>query len=276
MLRRRTQRMSYCLLGLLLSLVCGLTVACGQDNTSATSKTMTVGVNPTISVDIGNGSVSLHTGGSGTVVVNATKHSSGSPNDVAVDYTQASSTQVSISSHQGGGFTSNSVDLDIAVPAQSTIDVKTGSGSIQANGTNGSLHLESGNGSISATNVQGTIFLKTDSGDITTTSVKGQITANTSNGDIHMNQMTLQTQAVVQTDRGSVSFEGSLNSRGTYQFETSSGTVDLTLPGNSAFHLNATVGNGSVTNAFGSNDVGSQPQAQLNVRSSDALTLKKE
>lgn len=68
-----------------------------------------------------------------------------------------------------------------------------------------------------------------------------------------------------KTQNGSVRFDGSIDPRGSYTMNTTSGDVDLTLPDNAAFALSATTASGNVENAFGGSVVGTAPRAQLSL-----------
>ena len=69
----------------------------------------------------------------------------------------------------------------------------------------------------------------------------------------------------METNYGSVRYAGSIDPQGTYTFKTINGNVNLTLPGNAAFQLQATTGSGSVNNEFGSALVGQGQRAQIMV-----------
>jgi DUF4097 and DUF4098 domain-containing protein YvlB len=73
------------------------------------------------------------------------------------------------------------------------------------------------------------------------------------------------------TNSGDIRFDGTVGTSGTDQFLTSSGSVDLTVPSTSAFHVDATTNSGSIdiqgvnTNSSGtkaSGDVGVGSQVQ--------------
>jgi len=67
-----------------------------------------------------------------------------------------------------------------------------------------------------------------------------------SGGDITIDGVTLSGNSTITTDSGSISFNGTIGTSGTEQFTTSSGTIDLTVPANSAFHLKAATNSGLI------------------------------
>ncbi len=96
---------------------------------------------------------------------------------------------------------------------------------------------------------------------------------------------------MLKTDTGSVTFNGSIDPNGTYQFETNTGTVDVTLLGNSSFHVDATADTGSITSEFpevnvqhpdvsGANahgDVGNPPRATVTLKTdTGSISLNKQ
>jgi len=76
-------------------------------------------------------------------------------------------------------------------------------------------------------------------------------------------EATLSGTSVMETNHGSVRFAGSIDSQGTYTMKTLSGDINLTLPGTTAFQLEANTGSGSVNNEFGSATVGDAPRARI-------------
>jgi DUF4097 and DUF4098 domain-containing protein YvlB len=109
----------------------------------------------------------------------------------------------------------------------------------------GAVDMEVGNGgSIRASNINGSLKAVSHSGDVV---VRGAAL----NG------------AVLETNYGSVRFEGTVDPQGTYTMRTINGNIDLTLPANVAFQLAASVASGSVYNAFGSSIVGYGLRAQI-------------
>jgi len=48
------------------------------------------------------------------------------------------------------------------------------------------------------------------------------------------------------TNSGDINFNGTIDSRGTYQFQTNNGTVNVALPSTPAFHVDASTNSGSI------------------------------
>jgi len=85
-----------------------------------------------------------------------------------------------------------------------------------------------------------------DSGNISVNGVDGQMTLTTSGGNINASNDVINGQSTITTDYGDISFDGTIGAGGTYQFITSSGSVNLSLPSAPAFHVDATTSSGSM------------------------------
>lgn len=120
------------------------------------------------------------------------------------------------------------------------------------------------------------LVLQTTSGDIDVQGVDGQMQLTSEDGSIILRQVALARNSVVKADSGSITFEGSLDSQGTSQFETGSGTVDVTLPSDASYHLHVFSDGGTFNSDFPLNlsssnnntidaktDVGKSPSSTL-------------
>lgn len=139
--------------------------------------------------------------------------------------------------------------------------------------------------SIADTTFAGTANLTAEtSGAITTTNTTFKSTALLSavNGSISLTQTTFSAMATLSGDQGftatqttfnagadvtsksAIKFSGIIGMKGTYQMITSNGDIDLTLPTDLPFHLDATTRDGSITSDF----------ANIHVSSSDSITTQ--
>jgi len=71
----------------------------------------------------------------------------------------------------------------------------------------------------------------------------------TNSGDISIDGVTLRGNSTITTDSGNINFNGAIAKSGTAQFTTSSGRIDLNVPADSAFYLNASTNSGSMNTA---------------------------
>ena len=123
-----------------------------------------------------------------------------------------------------------------------------------------------------------TLQLKTVTGSIGVSGVSGEMVLSCTSGSVEVRDGTLSGQTLLITTTGSVTFNGALNRIGSYRFETTSGSVNVTVPSESVFHVEATTMTGSFHTNFpglevqhlmghqASGDVGSTPQATVSLR----------
>jgi hypothetical protein len=119
---------------------------------------------------------------------------------------------------------------------------------------------------IEAQNLEGRINLRTGGSYIMLGNVRGQLTAETGGGRIEISQAALNDESSLKTGGGAITFDGSLDPRGSYKFVTGGGPINLGLPDDARFSLDAKTGGGGVQNEFGGNEVGNGPRASLKLR----------
>ena len=104
---------------------------------------------------------------------------------------------------------------------------------------------------------------------------KCQLQSNT--GSVDVRDGVLSPGSTLNSNTGSITFNGSISQTGSYQFMTNTGSINVTLPASSAFHLDANTDTGSITSDFpgvyvqhpnftgaiAHSDVGSAPQATI-------------
>jgi hypothetical protein len=101
------------------------------------------------------------------------------------------------------------------------------------------------------------------------------MTVRSNTGSVEVRDGTLGSGSLLNTNTGSITFNGSIGQTGSYQFSTNTGSINVTLPAGSSFHFDATTDTGSITSDFpgvivqhqnftgaaAHSDVGSEPQA---------------
>lgn len=263
---------------ILVVIIGGLTItALLLSRTITETKHFTVGDQPTLVLTNSDGSVHLVSGAARQITVVAHKHTfAGNEDQLQVDYKQSSDgNTVTVSANQGSGFSFDfglfwrvGVDFDVTVPSQTTLNVETSNGSVDASGITGAITILSSNGSVSTNGGSGQVTLTTSNGSIQADNVSGQIALTTSNGSIQADNDTgtlrLKTEngsitvsgtnasgdSTFETSNGSINFSGSLDTSGSYRFHTSNGSIDLTLPANANFQVSSSTSNGSVSSDF--------------------------
>ncbi len=209
-----------------------------------------------LTIVVQNGNVHIHTGGqSGIVQIIATSGG-------AFDHRPMPSDGIAQQNADGtvvvNAMPMDNTSLDITVPNGMNITVADQNGSIGVDGVNGTLNLQAASAAVVLNNVS------------------GQVTVNDQSGSVTLTQAQLSGQSTLVTGSGSLVFGGTLDSQGSYRFQTDSGSVDVTLPANAAFHLSAYSGAGPVNSGFNGTTVGSAPRPELVISSnSGSININK-
>jgi Toastrack DUF4097 len=240
---------------LVFSWIIGMTFTIGGVNLSPYANSVTeaprhfaVGATPTVVINNDIGSIHVQSAGTASdVTIQATRHSGfgGNVNDVQVSYVQNSAANtISVNVYRPSNttfFNSTGVDFQVTVPSKASLELKTNTGGLDVTG------------------------------------VSGQMTLRSNTGSIEVRDGTLSSSSLLNTNTGSITFNGSIGNTGSYQFTTNTGSVNVTLPAGSSFHLDATTDTGSITSDFpgvyvqhpnftgalAHSDVGSSPQATV-------------
>jgi serine/threonine protein kinase/DUF4097 and DUF4098 domain-containing protein YvlB len=246
----------------------------------------------------GEGSnVTIHTGNADTVTVTASMQGNNptqTANNTTIQYMQSvdkrGDDHLSVTANPPG----SNIDYNITAPAATQVRIEVESGSITVDGINrvnistesGNLDIENingpvqahtVNGSITAHAINGQVRLGSVNGSIRADNINGPLQATTRNGDIVVKQATLHGQSALETTNGSVYFDGTLDPQGAYKMMTNRGNINLTLPANAAFQLEASTYSGSIYNAFKNTEVGTTPRAMMiiNIGNGGSITISK-
>ncbi len=181
-------------------------------------------------------------------------------------------------------------DLEIRIPADSSLDVRTVSASITADGVTGRQWLNSVSGDVSseifsadveAETVSGSldvtgsdertvVALKTVSGNIDATDVAGELEAGSVSGRIEVDAGMLD-RARLGTTSGRISIDGGLASGGRYDLSTTSGRISVNLDHDADLDLDAQSFSGRIENCFGveAKREGYSPERSLRYRAGE-------
>jgi DUF4097 and DUF4098 domain-containing protein YvlB len=159
-------------------------------------------------------------------------------------------------------------DLEVWVPAgssvsiegfQATITVGGVTGSVRAETVNGSIaqsgaarevELQSVNGPIEVTKPSGRIQVEAVNGTVTVRDASGGLKASTVNGRLLVSGGSFD-RASLETVSGGVRFEAALAGRATLDVETVSGPVDLYLPAGISAEFSVSTFSGEIVNELG-------------------------
>jgi len=134
--------------------------------------------------------------------------------------------------------------IEVTVPRNYGVSVRTGGGSVDLRDTTGSATLRTSGGDISAKNVNGNIELRTSGGGILADTIRGDVDADTSGGDVRL--LNVDGKIRGNTSGGSVRCSLVGSNRG-ISATTSGGDIELTLPRTVAGNVEASTSGGDIT-----------------------------
>jgi DUF4097 and DUF4098 domain-containing protein YvlB len=159
-------------------------------------------------------------------------------------------------------------DLEIFVPAGSSVDIEgfqatisitgvTGSvtaetvnGSIAQSGAAGHVELQSVNGGIDVKGATGRVKAEAVNGSVVVRDASGDLEASTVNGKLHVIGGSYD-RAELESVAGTVRFESALSGRATLSIETVSAPVELLLPASIGAEFSVSSFSGRITNELG-------------------------
>jgi DUF4097 and DUF4098 domain-containing protein YvlB len=191
-------------------------------------------ITPTVMITDNNGAIHVQSSDNqNNITVQSTTNSGffGNPNKLPVTYNQSpDGNTINVNVPDMG---QSSVDLQVTVPQGTNLQLQTNSGDINVTSVDGKMTLTTTSGSIEASN------------DVIT----GSSSLTTNSGDITAKQTMLSNPATISTRSGDINFDGTIGQTGTYQFQTNSGSVDLTVPPTPPFHVDALTTSGSINSS---------------------------
>ncbi len=171
--------------------------------------------------------------------------------------------------HKFGKKSSNvSVSYNLWIPAKASVNVHSVSGDVSLGGIGGKTKVylvsgditvvkaekdvdcESVSGKIGLQDIGGDAYLKTVSGGIKVSGIKGSVKANATSGSVELMGVSGAKFVDGNVLSGSITYEGKLNAEGRYTFNTHSGNVEIMLPSDSSFELEARTFSGRIDSEF--------------------------
>ena len=233
----------------------------------------TLQVSGTVSLDVttGSGDVTIKAGGTDKVVVHGTVHSN---NDWFSNAENAIHTVESNPPIQQNGSSIRigydlpedvrrhvSISYQITVPADTTVQAHSGSGSLGVEGVRAEVQAQTGSGEIRVRDIGGRSRVQTGSGSIRVANVAAPFYAHTGSGDIEA-ELTGSGDVDVQTGSGGIHLrgvKGGLRARsgsgdltadgsvgGSWSLHTGSGSIRLAMGSGSGFNLDVHTSSGSI------------------------------
>ena len=235
-------------------------------------RTLTVSGAVSLDLTTGSGQVMVKTGDSSRVVIHATVRSSSDwfegNEESAVRGVESNPPIVQSGNSIRIGYNLSddakrhvSVSYEITLPADTTLQVNTGSGEISVEGVRAAAKLHTGSGDIRASDLGPQSRLETGSGSIRADSVAAPCFASTGSGsiqadftgsgdvDVHTGSGGIRVRGVsgglrARSGSGELTVDG--NVKGPWQLHTGSGSIRLALASSSGFNLDAHTSSGSI------------------------------
>lgn len=143
------------------------------------------------------------------------------------------------------------IKLTIYVPNGLDLKLRTSNGSINFDkGLMGTAQLKTSNGSINISDYNGELDAETSNGSITILEQQGSVKAKTSNGSVKLETSKPVGDVSLTTSNGRVEMALAEMVGQRYEVRTSNGTVNVTLPKESSFNLDASSKSGRVNCDF--------------------------
>lgn len=175
-------------------------------------------------------------------------------NNISISYDISVPKDTSVQAHAGSGdehisdingpVRANSGSGNITLNAiGSEVRANAGSGDLVISNVQGRAYTETGSGNIKATGIAGGFDARAGSGDITfEQAASGSVRAETGSGNIHLRNVEGGVEAGAGS--GDVEVEGKIASD--WRIHTGSGEVEVKLPSDARFNINARSSSGSV------------------------------
>lgn len=201
-----------------------------------------------VSVDTGSGSVTVTSGSVEEVEVMRTSRY-GLARPQYID--GATDEGVALGGHCSPTIGFNcTVSYEITVPADVSVDLASGSGTIRVSGIHGDVVARAGSGSVLADGLPGALTLRSSSGTVRATGIDATtVTASTGSGSVLLDFTTAPRDVTARSGSGGVRI-GVPPGSGPYRVDATTGsgtrTVDVRTDPSSAKTITAHIGSGDV------------------------------
>jgi hypothetical protein len=214
-------------------------------------KTFTVVNRPSVHVDTNDGSVNVTTGDTKQVQFHVEYQGYELNKSLEIEATQnGDEVRLTARIPRGWHFTLGSMrklHIEVRMPQDADLQVRTGDGSIKANNVSGTIDLRSGDGALAVGSLKGVVRLHTGDGTIEANDMDGKCDATSGDGRIR-----LSGRFDVLTARsgdGSVSVQAMRGSKldSSWSITSGDGSIDVALSPDLPANVEASTGDGSIT-----------------------------
>src|SRR5271154_3361806 len=145
------------------------------------------------------------------------------------------------------GGSHKSLRVELSVPRELDLDVRTSDGNVSAQGVSGKIQFDTGDGNVPAGNIKGDIKIHTGDGHIEGHNFDGSLDADTGDGNLRIDGRF--DALALKTGDGSIEAQvgnGSKVANG-WNLHSGDGHITVRLPGDLNANLDAHTGDGSIT-----------------------------
>ncbi|HIC96286.1 TPA: hypothetical protein EYP12_06645 [Candidatus Bipolaricaulota bacterium] len=196
------------------------------------------------------------------------------------------------------------IDFTIEAPAETSVQLRSGSGDQEVRGIQGPLKLRAGSGDVEVEEIEADVAVTTGSGDIEVAHVRGGVEAEAGSGDIFLAEVAGRVEVevgsgdvrlkemggdiAVEAGSGDIAVESAIGDRAKWALEASSGDVSLRLPEDSQFKLHIKTSSGEFATDFPlavsgrigrevEGRIGTEPTAEIRIATSSGdIELKQK
>lgn len=214
-------------------------------------KTYTVSNRANVRVDTNDGSVSVTTGDTKDVEFRVEYKGYVLDKSLQIESSQHGD-EVELTAHIPVRFfislgMTRRLHIEVRMPKDADLQVRTGDGSVKANGVSGTVDIRSSDGALSVSSLKGTLRLHTSDGSIEGSDLDGRCDATSSDGRIRLSGR-FDALSVKSSD-GSVGVEalhGSKMDSG-WSIASGDGSINVALPADLPANIEASSGDGHIS-----------------------------
>jgi hypothetical protein len=215
------------------------------------AKSFTVSNRASVHVDTNDGSVSVTTGDAHQVEFRVEYQGYVLNKSLQIDSTQHGD-EVELIAHIPNRWHFSigmirRLHIEVRMPKEADLQVRTGDGSIKANGLSGTIDLHSGDGALSVSSLKGALRLHTGDGSIEGSDLDGKCDATSSDGRIRLTGRfdVLSTRS----GDGSVAVEAQRGSKleSSWSISSGDGSIEVALPADLPVNIDASTGDGHIS-----------------------------
>jgi DUF4097 and DUF4098 domain-containing protein YvlB len=174
------------------------------------------------------------------------------PNDVQIIESQSgNSVSIEVKVPHWGfsmfGGNHKSLRVEVSVPRELDLDVRTSDGNVTAQGVSGKIQFDTGDGNVTAGNIKGDIRIHTGDGHIEGHNFDGSLDANTGDGNLRIDGRF--DALALKTGDGNIEAQAGSGSKvaSGWNLHSGDGHITLRVPGDLNATLDAHTGDGSIT-----------------------------